>query len=324
MKAGSGIDYSVAIRTLGTAGEKYVKLMDSVASLLPQPKEVIVVLPEGYKEPEYRIGCERFVHSPKGMIIQRLAALDYITAQYILFCDDDVEFQSDFVQKLYEPMNKGYSCSAGPLLDFFPPAGMKYAFASLLGGACCMLHGRKKMYTRILNTGGWSYNRSIRTDEHRLYDAESLAWTCFFINAKAMRDIHFEDEMWIERSGYAAFDDRVMFYKLLLQGYKSCVVSDALYKHNDAMTSTRDLKLEPIYARAFNHYVFWYRFLYQHEKNAVRKLWKGLCIHYYVLMQKIYGKLKRMPLEAYKAMTAGFTAAKAYIKSAEYALENKE
>lgn len=304
------ISYSVAIRTLGIAGEKYVKLMNSVAALVPQPKEVVVVLPEGYKEPEYKIGCETFVHSPKGMIIQRLASLEYITSEYILFCDDDVEFGSDFVQKLYEPMKMGYSCSAGPLLEFFPPAGIKYAVASLLGGACVMLHGRDKMYTRILNTGGWSYNRSIKTDEHRIYDAESLAWTCFFINAKAMRDIHFEDEMWIEQNGYAAFDDRVMFYKLMQKGHKSCVVSDAEYKHNDAMTSTRDLKLEPIYARAFNHYVFWYRFLYQPEMSFGKRIWKRLCIEYYIDMQKMYGKLKRMPNEAYVAMTKGFLDAK--------------
>ena len=93
------ISYSVAIRTLGTAGDKYEKLMNSVAALVPKPKEVVVVLPEGYEEPEYQIGCELFVRSQKGMIVQRLEALKYITAENILFCDDDVEFECDFVQK---------------------------------------------------------------------------------------------------------------------------------------------------------------------------------------------------------------------------------
>lgn len=308
------ISYSVAIRTLGTAGEKYVKLMDSIQKLEPQPKEVIVVIPEGYVEPSYQIGIEKFVRTPKGMIIQRLAALNYITSDYILFCDDDVEFGSDFVQKLYEPMNMGYACSAGPLLDFFPPAGMKYLVASLLGGACVMLHGKNRMYTRVLNTGGWSYNRNIKTYEHRIYDAESLAWTCFFINTKAMRAIHFEDEMWIEQNGYAAFDDRVMFYKLMQMGYKSCVVSDAVYTHNDAMTSTKDLKLEPLYARAFNHYMFWYKFLYLPEKSKIMRVWKMLCIEYYVAAQKLYGRLKRIPKEQYAVICKGFRDAKTQSK----------
>ena len=59
------ISYSVAIRTLGTAGDKYEKLMNSVAALVPKPKEVVVVLPEGYEKPEYQIGCELFVRSQK-------------------------------------------------------------------------------------------------------------------------------------------------------------------------------------------------------------------------------------------------------------------
>ena len=45
------IDYSVIIRTIGKAGEKYQNLLNSIAALVPQPKEVIVVLPEGYDEP---------------------------------------------------------------------------------------------------------------------------------------------------------------------------------------------------------------------------------------------------------------------------------
>ena len=316
------ISYSVAIRTLGTAGRKYEKLMDSVASLIPQPKEVIVVLPEGYKKPDYQIGFEKFVYSCKGMIVQRLAALDYITTDYILFCDDDVEFNSDFIQILYEPLQNGYSCSTGPLLDFFPPEGLKYFFASILGGACVMLRGKDKMYTRILNTGGWSYNRSIKTNEHCCYDAESLAWTCFFIKTKVMRDIHFEDETWIERNGYAAFDDRIMFYKMLKMGYKSCVVSDATYIHNDAMTSSRNLKLEPIYARAFNHYVFWHRCLYLLCKNPLKRMWMKVCIHYYIGINTIYDillkKVGRKTPEQVFSSQRGFKDAIQFVKSEEY------
>ncbi|MBT9653281.1 glycosyltransferase [Ruminococcus sp. MCC718] len=313
------ISYSVAIRTLGTAGDKYEKLMNSVAALVPKPKEVVVVLPEGYEEPEYQIGCELFVRSQKGMIVQRLEALKYITAENILFCDDDVEFECDFVQKLYEPIRNGYSCSAGPLLEFFPPAGIKYLIASLMGGACVMLHSRDKMYTRILNTGGWSYNRNVKTDEHHILVAESLAWTCFFIKTKVMKLIQFENETWIERNGYAAFDDRVFFYKLCINGYKSCIVSDAVYIHNDAMTSTKSLKREPIYARAFNHYVFWHRFLYNTEKHLVLKLWKRICIEYYILMVKLAGKIKRVPKTTYNATIKGFKEAKEFVKSEDYA-----
>ena len=59
--------YSIAIRTLGTAGEKYKKLLDSIVKLSIQPEKIIVVLPEGYAPPEYRLGAEEFVYSQKGM-----------------------------------------------------------------------------------------------------------------------------------------------------------------------------------------------------------------------------------------------------------------
>ena len=55
---------------------------------------------------------------------------------------DDVELSADFIEKLAEPLKRGrYDCSAGPLLEFFPPKGKKYLLASVLGGACVMLHG---------------------------------------------------------------------------------------------------------------------------------------------------------------------------------------
>ena len=66
------IDYSVIIRTLGTAGEKYENLLKSISALEPQPKEIIVVLPEGYDLPKEQLGWERFLFSPKGMVSQRV------------------------------------------------------------------------------------------------------------------------------------------------------------------------------------------------------------------------------------------------------------
>lgn len=316
-------EYSVAIRTLGTAGTKYQKLIDSIKNSNIQPKNIFVVLPEGYKPPDYRIGTETFIFSKRGMIAQRLKALEYIDTEYALFCDDDVEFDSTFVEKLADPLiNNGYSCSAGPLLDFFPPDGLKYLFASFLGGACKMIRDKEANYVRILNTGGWSYNRNINTTEHKLYNTESLAWTCFFIKTDVFRKINLDEEIWIDRNGYAAYDDQTMFYKLVLNNYKVCVVSDALYKHNDAKTSTRDLKLEPVYAHSFNHFVFWHRFLYTPCKSKTKKIWMKICINYYITMSKTYNLLlllvKQRKKEDLAASNKGFVDAKYYIKSREY------
>lgn len=322
MKNSERISYSVAIRTLGTSGEKYEKLIDSILKQTVQPEKIIVVLPEGYSAPQYKTEYVEIVHSQKGMIIQRLKALEYITSKYTLFCDDDVEFDELFVEKLAKPLQEGkFYCSAGPLLEFFPPKSTKYLLASILGGACVMLHGKKNTYVRILKTGGWSYNHDIDMEKTKYYYTESLPWTCFFIDTDVMKLIHFEDEMWSELHGYAAFEDRAMFYKLLKNGYKSCVVSDAVYIHNDGKTSVKELKLEPLYARSFNHYVFWHRYIYMLE-FGVNKMIARICIAYYMHIQKIYNwlRLKRgnISREAYSVILNGFKDARKYVNSAEY------
>lgn len=318
-----GLSYSVAIRTLGTAGEKYTKLLNSIKKQTVQPEKVVVVLPEGYEPPKEQLGTELFVFSEKGMIPQRLAALKYIESDFVLFCDDDVELEPEFVKKLSEPLISGlYSCAAGPLLEFFPPASIKYLFASLIGGACVMLHGRENTYVRILRTGGWSYNYSVKVNKHRIYDTDSIPGTCFMVQVKAMNTVHCEYESWAERTGYSAFEDRIMVSKLVKNGYKVCVVSDAKYEHNDGRTSVRQLKLEPLYAGAFNHYVYWHRFLYSLSKNPVERVWLRFCIAYYIVMSKLYNKIKvlvgQQTEAGYHAIAKGYREAKEYVKSSEY------
>ena len=78
------IDYSVVIRTTGKAGAKYQGLLDSIAALEPQPREVIVVLPEGYALPTERLGWETFSFCPKGMVIQRLHGIAQCKTKYVL------------------------------------------------------------------------------------------------------------------------------------------------------------------------------------------------------------------------------------------------
>ena len=167
--------YSVAIRTLGTAGEKYEKLLKSIAAQKIAPEKIVVVLPEGFTPPPVLLGNEQFVFSEKGMVPQRLRALDFIDSDYTLFCDDDVEFIPEFTERIADALlNHGYSCAAGPLLSFFPPKGIISFLGSAVGEACVMLRGRKNTYVRILGTGGFSYNYSIDLGSHKIYNPESV------------------------------------------------------------------------------------------------------------------------------------------------------
>lgn len=316
------IDYSVIIRTTGKAGKKYQKLLDSIANLRISPVEIIIVLPDGFDLPKERIGNETFYFSKKGMVAQRLYGIEKCKTKYALVVDDDITFDSDFVDMLYEPLSDGkYSFSLGPLLNFFPSKGNKTILSTILGEAVPTFF-HKERYNTILRTTGYSFNRNIDIKSHKLYETQSAAWTCFFCNVDDFKKINFEKEIWLDRNGYAAHDDTTMFYKAYLMGYKSVVVSDAVYNHLDGKTSTRGINKTVIFAKAFNTFVFWHRFIFSIQKNNFLKLWSVICFKYMIFMNKFYsymklivGKCNKYEIILYKN---GYEEAKKWVKSNEY------
>lgn len=309
------IDYSVIIRTTGKAGEKYRKLLQSIAALEPQPKEVIVVLPEGYALPEDQLGRETFCFCPKGMVIQRLTGIAQCKTPYALVSDDDIAFGPDFVQKLHAPLATGeYGIAAGPLPEFFPGKGLPTVMSVLTGASGPSLF-HKNRYNTVWKTTGYSFNRNIQPG--RLYETQSAAWTCFFADVEKLRSICFEDELWLDMNGYSAHDDTCMFYKAWLRGIKSVIVADALYQHLDAKTSTRGNMEKALYATGFNDVVFWHRFL-----SGEHPIWSKLCIHYRLFTQKLYHQLNklrgRMTAEEAAAFDNGVTAGWAWLNTVEY------
>lgn len=92
--------YSVAIRTLGKAGEKYRRTLQSIAAQSHKPEEVIIVIPQGYDLPKERLGYERFVIGDKGMVAQRARCFAESTSQWTLAIDDDVEMEPTLIEQL--------------------------------------------------------------------------------------------------------------------------------------------------------------------------------------------------------------------------------
>ena len=312
------IDYSVVIRTTGKAGAKYQGLLDSIAALEPQPREVIVVLPEGYALPDQRLGWETFSFCPKGMVIQRLHGIAQCKTQYALISDDDIAFGPDFVQKLAAPLETGkYGISAGPLVEFLPEPGLPAVLALLTGAACPALRNRHR-YNTILKTTGYSYNRS--PEPGKLYETQSAPWTCFFADVQKLRSIRFEDELWLDKNGYSAHDDTAMFYKAWLRGVTPVIVGDALYQHLDARTSTTH-NPKVAYAGGFNTVVFWHRFVYGSCRSLPEKLWARLCFQYHLLASgafRLLNDLRRHTQDRKNALD-GIRAGWAWIESEEYA-----
>lgn len=97
--------YSVAIRTLGTAGDKFVREINSLLKQSILPEKIFAYIPDGYALPEFS-GSEmiEWVRSPKGMVSQRSLPFLEISSQYVLFLDDDIELAADTVENLFKPI----------------------------------------------------------------------------------------------------------------------------------------------------------------------------------------------------------------------------
>ncbi len=315
------IDYSVVIRTIGKAGEKYQRLLDSVKALIPQPKEVIVVLPEGYELPAEKLGTETFIFSKKGMVHQRLKGFESCRSDYMLVCDDDVCFGPDFVQKLYEPVKLGYGkISAAPLYSFLPQKGIRAMLDCVIGAAAPTVFHRDR-YVSVLNTSGYSYNRHL-AKEKKFYESQSLPGTCFFCETKAILEVDLGDELWIDEHRYSSMEDQVLIYKAWLRGSKAIVVSNAEYEHLDGRTSTQGNQGPILYAHRFNRTVFWKRFLYDQKKTVVQKAWCRTAYGYRLFCGAILDRLavlrRKYSKEDYKALKKGLEDGKAFVNSKDY------
>lgn len=315
------IDYSVIIRTIGKANEKYQKLLDSIAGLEPQPKEVIVVLPEGYALPEQQLGWETFYFSKKGMVAQRTYGLSVCKTKFAFFCDDDVNFGSDFIEKLHEPLAEGIgSLSVAPLYSFLPEKGVKTIVSAVTAGAIPTVF-HKENYCTVLRGTGYSFNRNLKK-EKKYYTTKSAAGTCFYANIDDLKKVQFEQETWIDKNGHASLEDQVMFYKAYLMGFKTIVVTNAYYVHADARTSIQNNQLKPRYCEAFNKAVFWHRFIYSNEKNGFGRFLARFCFGYKKMCSVLYGwfsvTVKKADKKGLELTKQGYKDAYRYIDSEEY------
>ena len=316
------IDYSVVIRTTGNAHEKYQRLLDSIDMLVPQPKEIIVVLPDGYHLPEERLGRETFLFCPKGMVRQRMTGIDACKTDYALVCDDDVSFPPDFVEKLHRPLSEGRGFfSAAPLYSFLPRKGLNTVICILMASAVPTVFHRHDRYVSVLKSTGYSYNRHLERVPGKYYETQSAAWTCFYADVKALRKLEFGRETWLDANGYSAMDDQTMFYKAWLMGMKTIVVADAEYEHLDGKTSTRNNRPAAVYSGMFNRVVFWHRYQYS-QAGALGRIPLCIALTYYlcwVTIRNTFALLRgRITRETFLLSWRGVRDARKYLKTEEY------
>ena len=113
--------YSIAIRTLGLAAEKFERELESIAEQTIRPDKVIIYVADSYeRKRDGGLYCgEKYVSVPRGMVAQRALPYHELETEYVLLLDDDVELAPDSVEKMMKV--KLLEVSQSPIGKMTPP-----------------------------------------------------------------------------------------------------------------------------------------------------------------------------------------------------------
>lgn len=177
------------------------------------------------------------------------------------------------------------------------------------------------LITKISKTGGFVSNNQI--DKGKQYYSQSGHGTCCFASQKALQKICLEEELWLERTGYALPDDQIMFYKLYCKGFIISVNTEVNFVHLDAKTGnfTFGKKRKLAYASAHNGLIFWHRFIYNRSKTIYEKI---LCVlafsrrFFFTLSFAFIKGLVKMNMSQFTAYCKGYKDGILFLKTKDY------
>lgn len=310
------MNYTVAIRTLGKAGNKYQRLLDSLCNQTIKPEKILVYIAEGYPIPKETCGKEEYIYVKKGMVAQRALPYDEVETEYILFADDDVYFPEDGVENLFKALKEKNADVVSP--DVFDNASrslMSEIMMTISGRMRARRHDRNWAY-KVMVTAGYSYNKHPKNGS---YLSQTNAGPCFLCRKSDFLKIKFEEESWLDQIGYAIGDDQMMFYKMYLSGLKQLTAFGTGIEHLDAGQNlgNKEKELKLIEGDYFFRKVFWHRFLQSPEKNIWKRLRNRICIGYFYGFGFFISTIKGATATR-EVKQRGFSRANKFIKSEEY------
>ena len=323
-------NYSIVIRTLGNTGEKYRQMLQAIECQTVKPCEIVVVIPDGYTL-DHQIGNERVIYSKKGMVSQRAVGIMEAKGDYLLVLDDDLDFPADFAEQMHSHLQARQLDCVLAFGGGIPTGGMAVAekptdkkrlkqcikrLHVAFTGQAFYSQRKSKWFDTIASTGG---HRTYVNCEEGL--CQTGAFACFFIKASKAKDVHFEEELWLEQgsiSSYAAYDDAVFYYKLYLQGGKIAYTHNTDFLHLDAAVGrpAQDrltAKRIRLYTIARNRTIFWYQHIWSNHRN-LRNLIGGI---YGIVNYALYNlviDLHPKYWSAIGAMWQGYRDAFSYIR----------
>lgn len=309
------MNYTAVIRTLGTAGEKYQTLLDSLNKQTIQPSKILVYIAEGYPIPKETIGKEQYIYVKKGMVAQRALPYDEVDTEYILFLDDDLSFPENTVERMMELLLQEHADVISP--DIFPNSSRSLPAEIMMRLSGRMCARRKDNYWgyKVMRNSGYSYNASPIKET---YQSQTNAGACFLCSKENFLKIHFEEELWLDKTDYPMGEDQVMYYKMYLMGLKILTWYKHGFVHLDGGGNMLpEKKKKVIYADFRFKTIFWHRFIYLPDISLWSRVWSMICIGYALLFTLLISLLKGR-IDIFKLKVKAIKDAIHFIKSEEY------
>lgn len=308
-------DYTAVVRTLGTAREKYQCLLDSLNKQTIQPSKILVYIAEGYPIPKETIGKEQYIYVKKGMVAQRALPYDKVDTEYILFLDDDLSFPENTVERMIELLQQEHADVISP--DIFPNSSRSLPAEIMmrLSGRMCARRSDDYWGYKVMRNSGYSYNASPVKET---YQSQTNAGACFLCSKENFLKIHFEEELWLDKTDYPMGEDQVMYYKMYLMGLKILTWYNHGFIHLDGGENMLpEKKKKVIYADFRFKTIFWHRFIYFPDICLWSRVWSMICISYALLFTLLISLLK-VRIDIFKLKVKAIKDAIHFIKSKEY------
>lgn len=312
------MNYSVAIRTLGTSVESLRLELESLHQQTILPEKIIIYIARGYTRPAFTVGKEEYVEVDKGMVSQRALRYKEISSEYILMLDDDVVLAPDSVERLIGQMrDTGAHCIA---VYTFKNHKLKVS-AKIRAAVGNLVFPRidQKWAFKMHPNGSFSYLNKVKKVA---YPSQSAAGPAALWRKDILLALRFEDEKWLDNLDFAYGEDELEFYKLHINSGRLFVSFDCGIENLDGKSSSaifqRDSKR--FYVRAISNYIRWHRMQYL-PRNGFHRVGASLTFGFKMAW---FGIIHLCVSMAYrntgplKLFLSGLVDGRSYTHSAEY------
>lgn len=260
------LSYSIAIRTLGTAGEKYRRELESIRLQTIQPERVLIYIAEGYQRPDYTVGKEEYVWVKKGVMAQRILPYTEIESDCILMLDDDVLLEPDSVERMLQAMEENNADAVGADVFKAHEMGLKMkAYAAITN--LVFPHWGSRWAFKVHRWGSFSYNNN---PSKSFYWSQSCAGTAIIFRKESFMGFHPEEELWLESLGFPYGADQLVYYKFHCNGGRLGIIYNGGLTHLDARSGSGVFQKskEYNYVRTRALFMNWYRCIYHNGKDT--------------------------------------------------------